>query len=77
MQAGILYKEDANMRSDGELIIGTVVMSMPEYGAAKVVTCGGAATIKEPILCYLPYSDANCGSLIQNHILHERNMKTK
>ena len=56
------------MRSDGELIIGTVVMSMPEYGAAKVVTCGGAATIKEPILCYLPYSDANCGSLIQNHI---------
>lgn len=56
------------MRSDGELIIGTVVMSMPEYGAAKVITCGGAATVKEPILCYLPYSDANCGSLIQNHI---------
>jgi len=56
------------MRADGELIIGTVVMSMPEYGAAKVVTCGGAPTIKEPILCYLPYSDANCGSLLQSHI---------
>lgn len=56
------------MRSDGDVILGTVVMSMPEYGLAIVETCGGTRTIKESVLCYLPYSDATCGALLQVHI---------
>lgn len=56
------------MRHDGELVIGTVIMSMPEYGMAKVETSGGTNNIKSPMMCYLPYSDATCGALLQTHI---------
>ena len=56
------------MKSDGELIIGTVVMSMPEYGHAFVDTWGGTWNTKERLFAYLPYSDATCGALLQQHI---------
>lgn len=56
------------MKSDGELIIGTVVMSMPEYGHAFVDTWGGTWNTKERLFAYLPYGDATCGALLQQHI---------
>lgn len=56
------------MRSDGELVIGTVIMSMPEYGRAKVELSGGTRNMKPAMMCYLPYSDATCGALLQPHI---------
>lgn len=56
------------MRSDGKLILCTVVMSAPEYGLAILDTFGGTGVIKEQILGLLPYSDATCGALLQIHI---------
>lgn len=56
------------MRPDGELVIGTVVMSMPEYGHAFVDTWGGTWNTKERLFAFLPYSDATCGTLILQHI---------
>lgn len=56
------------MRSDGELILGTIVVSAPEYGLAIVCTSGGTRVVKEKLLAFLPYSDARCGALLQQHI---------
>lgn len=56
------------MRSDGELILGTVIVSAPEYGLAIVCTSGGTRVVKEKMLAFLPYSDARCGALLQQHI---------
>lgn len=56
------------MRSDGELILCTVIVSAPEYGLAILDTYGGTAETKERLLGFLPYSDATCGALLQLHI---------
>ena len=37
------------MRSDGELILGTIIVSAPEYGLAIVCTSGGTRVVKEKL----------------------------
>ena len=56
------------MKSDGDLILCTVIVSAPEYGLAILDTYGGTAETKERLLGLLPYSDATCGAILQLHI---------